>query len=198
MLRKLALSDFLGSIDIADNVLKYLTIIFLGFVVYYLDAFEVVSIQVNTLVIMLISLAKVLSFVVQSVRQINHVIDKNVAYYRFLIFMLFNVIAVVISFGVDFFCLYLVNPSNFTGLSASLTTPRLVFEFVYLSMLGFNNLGFYDVTPVGVPPKVLVAVEILVYYFAIILILSDFITLRDSVLEERLKRKSILPRHSVR
>ncbi len=37
--------------------------------------------------------------------------------------------------------------------------------------------------------KVLVMVEIMIYYFTIILIFSDFVSLRDSILEERLSKK---------
>ncbi len=188
MATKLSVKSFFNSLDTRDIIIKYLVIIFLGLVIFYFDDQEIVDPTVNTWFILILALGKVFFFVNQSLRKISHVIDKNVAYFRFLIFMTVNILAVIISFGVDFFCLYTIDPTNFTGPAEPHGIPGLLFEFIYLSMLGFNNLGFYDVTPISMVAKTLVMIEILIYYFTIILILSDFISLRDSILEERLTR----------
>lgn len=188
MQNQLSVKAFFNSVDTRDIVLKYIVIIFLGLVVFYFDDHEILNPTINTWLILILALGKVTFFIIQSLRKISHVIDKNVAYFRFLIFMTVNILAIIVSFGIDFFCLYTIDPTNFTGLSESHSIPALLFEFVYLSMLGFNNLGFYDITPISMPSKILVMVEILIYYFTIILILSDFISLRDSILEERLTK----------
>ena len=188
MQAQLSVKAFFNSVDTRDILIKYAVIIFLGVVVFYFDDQEVVNPTANTWLILILAFAKVTFFIVQSLRKISHVIDKNVAYFRFLIFMTVNILAVIVSFGIDFFCLFTIDPTNFTGLAESTSIPERLFECIYLSMLGFNNLGFYDVTPISMPSKILVMVEILIYYFTIILILSDFISLRDSILEERLTK----------
>jgi hypothetical protein len=186
---RLTVRAFFKSLNTKDIIEKYLVIIFLGVLMFYFADQEIVDPGLNTVFILILSFGKTIFFVVQSLRKINHVIDKNVAYFRFLIFMTFHILTIVISFGVDFFCLYTANPDNFQGVSPTAGIPELLFEFIYLSMLAFNNLGFYDVTPVSMVSKVLVMTEILIYYFTIVLILSDFVSLRDSVLEERLGKK---------
>ncbi len=188
LLPKLSLRSFVDSVDTRDILIKYAVIISLGLLAFYLDELEIIDSDINTVFIVTISMGKVAFFIRQSLRKIAEVINKNVAYFRFLIFMTANIIIIIISFGVDFFCLYQVDSSHFSGLPEQYGRFRLFFEFVYLSMLGFNNLGFYDVIPVSVSSKSLVMVEILIYYFSIILILSDFVSLRDSIIEERIKR----------
>jgi hypothetical protein len=177
------------SLDTSDIIIKYVVIIMLGLIAFYLDELEILDPSINTPLIVLISLSKTGFFVQQSLRKIYEAVNRNVAYYRFLIFMTINVLTVVMSFGVDFFCLYQVDHSHFNGLPDGTSYTRLIFEFIYVSVLGFNNLGFYDVVPVSLASKSLVMVEILIYYFSIVLILSDFISIRDSIIEERIKRK---------
>ena len=190
MKTKLLVTAFFNSLDTRDILIKYFVIIFLGLVVFYFDDQEIIDSETNTWLILILAFGKVTFFIIQSLNKINHVIDKNVAYFRFLIFMAVNILAIIVSFGIDFFCLYTIDPTNFTGLAETSSIPERLFEFIYLSMLGFNNLGFYDVTPIGMPTKILVMIEILIYYFTIIVILSDFISLRDSILEERLEKSA--------
>ena len=114
---------------------------------------------------------------------------KNVAFHKFLIFMFINVMILIISFSVDFLCLYEINPSNFEGLPKNLSYGELFFEFIYLSMLGFNNLGFYDVVPKSMAARTLVILEIISYFLTIVFVLSDFVSLKDSIVELKKKKK---------
>lgn len=186
---RMSLRATLASLDTRDISIKYIVIILFGLLAFYLDELEIINPRVNTAFIISISLSKMFFFVQQSLRKIFQVINKNVAYFRFLLFMTMNIMIIIVSFGVDFFCLNQVDSSHFSGLPQDASQLRLIFEFVYLSMLGFNNLGFYDVIPVSVAAKSLVMIEIMIYYFSIILILSDFISLRDSIIDERVKRR---------
>ena len=187
---KISLKSLHGSLDTRDIIIKYVVIIALGFIVFYMDELEIIDPEINTVLILVICGSKTLFFIQQSLRKIIEVINKNVAYFRFLIFMTMNMLIIIVSFGIDFFCLNQVSSSHFSGLPANASQSRLIFEFIYLSMLGFNNLGFYDIVPVSIAAKSLVMIEILIYYLSIILILSDFISLRDSVIEERIKKQS--------
>jgi len=186
---RMSLRATLASLDTRDISIKYIVIILFGLLAFYLDELEIINPRVNTVFIVSISLSKMFFFVQQSLRKIFQVINKNVAYFRFLLFMTMNIMIIIVSFGVDFFCLNQVDSSHFSGLPQDASQLRLIFEFVYLSMLGFNNLGFYDVIPVSVAAKSLVMIEIMIYYFSIILILSDFVSLRDSIIDERVKRR---------
>jgi hypothetical protein len=193
---KLSVYSAISSLDTRDIVLKYSIIIFLGWVIFTVDDQEIFNERFNTILVLVIALGKNIFFVIQSLKKIGDVIDKNVAYFKLLMFMAINILVIIVSYGVDFFCLYSINHRHFEGLPESADNVRLIFEFFYLSMLGFNNLGFYDVIPVGFSSKILVMMEIIIYYFVIVLILSDFISLKDSILEDRLNRRSKANSHS--
>lgn len=180
----------LKSGDTIELILKYTLIIGLGAVIFFLNEYHVLDPITTTWLIFILALIKNIFFILQSLRKIFHVVNKNVAYFRFLMFMTFNVLTIIFSFSVDYFCLYHIDDSHFTGVPTGLNPAELIFEFFYLSMLGFNNLGFYDVIPISLPAKLLVMGEIMLYYFSIILILSDFVSLRDSILEERLQKET--------
>jgi hypothetical protein len=185
---KLSVQSALKSLDTRDILLKYAVIILFGWLIFWFDDQEILNERLNTLLVILIASSKTTFFVVQSLRKIGEVIDKNVAYFKFLLFMSVNIFVIIVSYAIDFFSLYTINHHHFSGLQENTSNFRLMFEFLYLSMLGFNNLGFYDVVPIGFSAKILVMMEIVIYYFAIVLILSDFISLKDSILEERLNK----------
>jgi hypothetical protein len=188
-MKGISIKAFFTSLDSKDIILKYCGIIFLGALVVYLNDREMVNPILNTWFVFVLAAGKNIFFVVQSLQKISHVINKNVAYFKFLIFMAINILVIIFSYAIDFFCLYQIDRTHFTGLPPDLNLAQLIFEFFYLSLLGFNNLGFYDVIPASLLAKALVMGEIMIYYFAIILVLSDFVNLRDSIIEERLKRK---------
>lgn len=190
LIPKLTFKSFFRSLDTRDILIKYFVIILLGVVIFYFDELEIVDPWLNTIFILVLSLGKTLFFVLQSLKKISEVINKYVAYFRFLLFMTMNVFIIIVSFGIDFFCLYWVDETHYSGLPVGMGPMRMFFECIYLSMLAFNNLGFYDIVPVSIACKVLVMVEIMIYYFSIILILSDFISLRDSILEDRMRNKT--------
>jgi hypothetical protein len=172
-----------------EIIVKYLIVIVLGFTIFYLDDREVTSTSFNTALVLVIAAVKLFTLFFQSYKKIMQVIDQNVAFHKFLIYMTINIAVLITSFAVDFFCLYNIDPSNLFGMPQGLGYPELFFECVYFSMLGFNNLGFYDVVPNSLATKVLVMFEIMSYFITIVFILSDFISLKESIQEAKNENK---------
>jgi hypothetical protein len=56
-----------------------------------------------------------------------------------------------------------------------------VFEFSYYSTLNFTFFGYGDVTPQTVPAKFITMTEILLAFITVIFLLSDFISLKESL-----------------
>ena len=139
-----------------EIIVKYFIIILGGFFIFYLENKEILESHYTTLLVVIIALIKLGMLFFDSYNKIMEISMKNVAFHKFLIFMFINVMILIISFSVDFLCLYEINPSNFEGLPKNLSYGELFFEFIYLSMLGFNNLGFYDVVPKSMAARTLV------------------------------------------
>jgi len=59
----------------------------------------------------------------------------------------------------------------------------------YLSLLMFTNMGVANVVPVKIPAEILVMFEAIVSFVTLIFILSDYVTLRDSLRRLRDKKE---------
>jgi hypothetical protein len=71
--------------------------------------------------------------------------------------------------------------ASFSSINAAWSRPELMFEFFFYSVLNFSFLGFGDVTPVTVVAKLDTIMEVLLAFFTVIFLLSDFVSLKDSL-----------------
>lgn len=163
-----------------DTILKYLFVIFMGALVFYVDSLEFVDDLVTKLLILFLVIFKSIFFFIQSFKKILEATKNDVAYHNFLIFMAINISLIVLSFGVDFLCLYQVEPNTFSGVKANLGFGEKIFEMTYFSLLNFSNFGFGDIIPVTMLGKSIVTIEIIISFITIIFILSDFVSLKES------------------
>jgi hypothetical protein len=163
-----------------DIIIRYLLVILLGFLVFYIDSFEFLENTFTKLLILTLVLFKCLFFFIQSFKKILEATRNDVAYYHFLVFMAINIALIILSFGVDFLCLYQVEPSSFLGINPTISFERKVFELFYFSLLNFSNFGYGEILPVSLTCKVLVMIEILISFVTIIFVLSDFVSLKES------------------
>ena len=166
-----------------DALIKNIAIVFLAWIVFEIDDTEFLNLYYTKLLIVCLTLFKITFFFIQSILKIFEVSDKEMSYHHFLIFMGINILIIIISFTIDFICLYDVDPNSFEGIPHNVSFFTSSFELFYVSMLSFNNLGFYDVIPIGKASKILVMIEIFAYISSVIFILSDFWSLKESLLE---------------
>ncbi len=131
--------------------------------------------------LILTSLCKTAFFGLENIRQLAEATRSNLAYHRFMLLMLVNMIQIILSFGLDFHCLHVVNPASFSIILEFPTQFETVFEFIYVSTLNFTFFGYGDVTPQTVPAKFMTMTEILLAFITVIFLLSDFISLKESL-----------------
>jgi hypothetical protein len=172
-----------------ETLFKNIALLFFGWLVFYIDDKEFLNVYYTKWLILGLALFKTAFFFVQCIIKIFEASDQEVSYHHFLIFMGINIFLIIISFTIDFVCLYEVEPGSFAGFPSNLSFFNSCFELFYLSVLGFNNLGFYDVVPMGKASKLLVMTEIFAYIASIIFILSDFMSLKESLLELKKRRE---------
>jgi hypothetical protein len=132
-------------------------------------------------VLILLSLAKTTFFGVENIRQLFEATRSNQPYHRFMLLMLINMTQIILSFGLDFHCLHCINPASFSVELSEATSFETVFEFSYYSTLNFTFFGYGDVTPQTVPAKFITMTEILLAFVTVIFLLSDFISLKESL-----------------
>jgi hypothetical protein len=120
-------------------------------------------------------------FGLENLRQLREASTKDIAYHKFMILMIVNMAQIIISFGLDYHIFYLLDPSSFGGVREDLAGAPLVFEFFYFSALNFMFFGFGDITPQTVLPKAVTLTEITLAFVTVIFLLSDFISLKESL-----------------
>jgi hypothetical protein len=134
-----------------------------------------------TALVLVVAAAKTLFFGVENIGQLRRAAEQNTPYHQFLLLMLMNVWQVILSFALDFHLLELLSPDSFAVIAPELTGAALVFEFFYYSALNFMFFGYGDITPQTIPAKALTLTEISLAFVTVIFLLSDFISLKESL-----------------
>jgi len=125
--------------------------------------------------------AKTVFFGIENIGQLRQAADQNTPYHQFLLLMLMNVWQVITSFALDFHLLERLSAESFAVIDPKLSGAALVFEFFYYSALNFMFFGYGDITPQTIPAKILTLAEISLAFVTVIFLLSDFISLKESI-----------------
>lgn len=128
-----------------------------------------------------ISVGKTLFFGNENLQQLWKASRQNMPYHRFMLLMLVNMSQIILSFGLDFHCLHRIDPASFSVDLQGQGLVREAFEFTYFSVLNFTFFGYGDVTPQTVAAKLLTMSEILLAFVTVIFLLSDFVSLKESI-----------------
>jgi len=131
--------------------------------------------------VLALAAAKTVFFFVENLTHILLATRDNMPYHHVLGIMGVNMIQITLSFALDFWCLETANIESFSSINAAWGRPELIFEFFFYSVLNFSFFGFGDVTPLTVIAKLVTMMEILLAFFTVIFLLSDFVSLKDSL-----------------
>jgi hypothetical protein len=134
-----------------------------------------------TAIILAVAWSKTAFFGVENIRQLWQASEENMPYYKFLLLMLVNMAQIILAFALDYHLLYQLSAESFAGVNATLEGASLVFEFIYFSSLNFMFFGYGDITPQSIPAKLLTLTEVTLAFVTVIFILSDFISLKESI-----------------
>jgi hypothetical protein len=128
-----------------------------------------------------LALLKTAYFFVENLQHILLATSHEIPYHRFLALMGVNMAQITVSFALDFFLLEAAETESFAGFAAGLGEPRILFDCFFYSVLNFTFFGFGDITPASIPAKLVTLMEVTLAFFTVIFLLSDFISLKDSL-----------------
>ena len=164
-------------------LINSLIIILIGFVVFYIDDNDFFDYRLTLGLALIICVFKCGYFTMVSYHKILEASLKNTAYYKFILFMSINIFVIIISFAIDYFCLIQIDPSCLKGINLHTSLPEKFFDCFYFSLLNFSFFGYGDIMPATIPAKTVLMIETLISYLSIIIVLSDFVSLKDSLAE---------------
>lgn len=167
------------------NFLEYLAIILLGEIVVIIENTGSWSnAMLYTLVIAMCWL-KTGWFVYETSHDLRKASTQNLPYHIFLILVGINMTQVIVSFGIDYFTLLRIDKTCLNEINPDFNEFELIFECLYFSALNFSYFGYGDITPANIPAKLVCLTEILLGFLTVIFLLSDFITLKESMKHDK-------------
>lgn len=176
MISTLKLTD----IKIRNILFQHLIILGIGLGLFYLERFEIANLFWEKLILIFITIAKCIYFVEHSFKKIEEASLNKISYNSFIAIILTNVLLIVMSFSVDFWCLELIQPGSFHGLESNNIWNSL-FDFFYFSTLSFTTVAYGDIIPLTKAAKTLTVLEVGVAYLTTIIIISNFVQIKDSL-----------------
>jgi hypothetical protein len=130
--------------------------------------------------------AKTLYYFTETLRHLQDAVRADLAYHRFLVLAAYNMAQVTLSYATDFYCLLQIDPESLNGVDPALTGFELMFECFYFSILNFSFFGYGDITPAHIPGKVVMLLEVVAAFSTVIFLLSDFVSMKESMRRKRL------------
>lgn len=170
-------------------LINSLIITIVGFIVFYIDDRDFFDYRLTLGLAIAICILKCSYFIMVSYHKILEASVKNTAYYKFILFMSINIFVIIISFAIDYFCLIEIDPTCLKGINLHTSLPEKFFDCFYFSLLNFSFFGYGDIMPATIPSKTILMIETLISYLSIIIVLSDFVSLKDSLAEMNDKKE---------
>ncbi|MBV6439716.1 MAG: hypothetical protein DYG98_09590 [Haliscomenobacteraceae bacterium CHB4] len=163
------------------SVIQPIAVILIGVIVFLLDYFERVGPGANELVLFLLTIGKSVYFVILTFGRIRKTLDTEFFYHEFLSFILYYVLLIILSFAVDFYCLFRIDNTAFLGIQQKQTILDEFVTFIYFSIATFTTVGFGDIFPRSTSAQVFVSAEVLLAFSFNILIIANIVHIRESL-----------------
>lgn len=158
----------------------FVVVLLAGTLVFFADDYEFQNPFIREIGLTIISVLKSLWFIRFVIRRIRVSTERDFYFHEFLSFIGISVLLFVLSYAIDFYCLYQIRPDAFNGLPAQ---PNLLDDFVtffYFSVTNFTTAGLGDVVPNIKSARLFVASELIISFFFTIFILANLAMLRES------------------
>jgi len=123
---------------------------------------------------------KTVYYFAETLRHLLEAIAKDLAYHRFLLIVAYNMAQITLSFAIDFYCLFWIDPDSLS-IDNDMGGLELMFECFYFSVLNFSFFGYGDITPHHVSSKFVMLLEVVTAFSTVIFLLSDFISMKEAI-----------------
>lgn len=160
---------------------KYLIIILVGMVIFLLDWYNESGSFLNESILIIAGLLKSVYFIYFTFNRIKETAHKEFVFTEFAAFVSFNIALIVLSFAIDFNCLFRIKETAFTGIAAGQNPIKDLITFLYFSAATFTTAGFGDIKPNDSITQLFVMAELFTGYFYTILIISNIMHIRNSI-----------------
>ncbi len=160
-------------IPIVRAALLFVSLIFGGVLLFVFDFYELNSPRVNALLLLVLLAAKVVYFLASTLSWIRKSVSSPYHLKYLTGFLVLQVLLIVLSFGIDYYCLYRIDPSSFSLPFSQKGPWELMLTFLYFSLGKFTTAGGGEMHPATAVAQVCVMAEMVVSYFTTVLIIAN-------------------------
>ncbi|WP_069658108.1 ion channel [Arcticibacter eurypsychrophilus] len=164
-------------------ILQHIAVIALALSFYYIDEYDLIEPEKHHMIFLTVATLKTIYFLTHSFKKVKDLsVVNNFSY--FMKVMSINISLVILSYAADYFTLFQIYPSAFTGITTP-GDPLITFcDFFYFSVTIFSTTGLGDILPYSLSAKYLVCLEVILAFITIIFLLSNFANLKSSHKEQ--------------
>jgi len=164
------------------QVIEVVAIAGLALVLHSIRGSGAVSAEAACWAVTVFAAVKTGYFLLENLQHILLATAHEIAYHRFLALMGVNMAQITLSFALDFWLLESAVPRSFSGFDpTTMTAAGTFFDCCFYSVLNFSFFGFGEILPQTVPAKLVTLLEVILAFFTVPFLLSDFISLKDSL-----------------
>lgn len=163
----------------------FAAVLLVGTIVFLADYQEVASPYYREWVLVAISMVKSIWFVRFVIRRIRLTTTQTFYFHEFMAFIGMSIVLFVLSYSIDYYCLYQISPDAFHGLSSQTNLLDDFLTFFYYSVTTFTTAGLGDIVPNSASARIFTASELIISFFFTIFIIANLSTLRDSFKQKR-------------
>lgn len=160
-------------------------VLLIGIGVFWADYSELSSPLIRELVLVALSLAKSVWFVSFVIRRIRLSTQFEFYFHEFMIFIGMSIVLFIISYAIDFYCLYQINPDSFHGLTQPANLANDFLSFFYYSVTTFTTAGLGDIVPASASARLFTSAELIISFFFTIFIIANLAILRESFSQKK-------------
>lgn len=124
------------------------------------------------LLIFVFCLAQLFYFVVFSLRKLFYKTGLHLSYSNILLRICSTIIFVLLTFTVNYWCLFDNDPSSIAGINQS-SLFRELLDMLYFSCVTFATVGYGDILPKSMAAKSCVILEMATAFFMVVFVLSN-------------------------
>lgn len=160
-------------IPIVRATLLFISFILGGLLLFAFDFYELNSPEVNTWLLMLLMLAKAAYFIIATLSWIRKTVVSSYHLTHLTGFLALHVLLIVLSFGIDYYCLYRINPTSFELPFGQRDPWGQMLTFLYFSLGKFTTAGGGELHPTNAVAQCCVMAEMIVSYFTTVLVIAN-------------------------
>ncbi len=158
---------------IVRATLLFVAVILGGLLLFGFDFYELNSPAINASLLLLLLFGKAAYFVRALLAWIRKSVVSSYHLTYMTGFFVLHVLLLILSFGIDYYCLYRINPASFFLPTGQPGGWAQLLTFIYFSLGKFTTAGGGELRPSNALAQCCVMVEMALSYFTTVLVIAN-------------------------